>query len=62
MQCKESGLWDDSTMPSDWTTEQKSIDIGIRVFYSHMKTWGVDGADDYDNLQIVAQAYNYGGE
>lgn len=61
MQCKESGLWDDSTMPSDWTTEQKSIDIGIRVFYSHMKTWGVDGADDYDNLQIVAQAYNYGG-
>lgn len=61
MQCKESGLWDDSTMPSEWTTEQKSIDIGIRVFYSHMKTWGVDGADDYDNLQIVAQAYNYGG-
>lgn len=61
MQCKESGLWDDAAMPSDWTTEQKSIDIGIRVFYAHMKTWGVDGADDYDNLQIVAQAYNYGG-
>lgn len=61
MQCKESGLWDDAAMPSDWTTEQKSIDIGIRVFYAHMTTWGVDGADDYDNLQIVAQAYNYGG-
>lgn len=61
MQCKESGLWDDAAMPSDWTTEQKSIDIGIRVFYAHMKTWGVDGADEYDNLQIVAQAYNYGG-
>lgn len=61
MQCKESGLWDDAAMPSDWTTEQKSIDIGIRVFYGNMKTWGVDGADDYDNLQIVAQAYNYGG-
>lgn len=37
MQCKESGLWDDAAMPSDWTTEQKSIDIGIRVFYAHMK-------------------------
>lgn len=56
MQCKESGLWDDSTMPSDWTTEQKSIDIGIRVFYSHMKTWGVQMADKYYKVADMASS------
>lgn len=60
MQCRACGLWDDSAMPSDWTTEQKSIDVGIRYFYSGLKTWNVTAADDYEGLQMVAQGYNYG--
>lgn len=60
MQCKASGLWNDAAMPSDWTTEQKSIDVGIRYFYQGLKTWNVTAADDTDGLQMVAQGYNYG--
>lgn len=60
MQCAACGLWDDSAMPSDWTTEQKSIDVGIRYFYSGLKSWNVTDPEDYDGLQMVAQGYNYG--
>lgn len=60
MQCKACGLWDTSKMPSDWTTEQQSIDTGIRYFYQGLKQWNVTSADDYDGLQMVAQGYNYG--
>lgn len=60
MQCKACGLWDDSKMPEEWTEAQKSIDVGIRYFYTGLKSWGVTKSDDYDGLQIVAQGYNYG--
>lgn len=60
MQCKACGLWDDSKMPSDWSEAQKSIDVGIRYFYTGLKSWGVTDPQDYDGLQIVAQGYNYG--
>lgn len=60
MQCKACGLWDDSQMPSDWSVAEKSIDVGIRYFYSGLKQWGVTDPEDYDGLQIVAQGYNYG--
>lgn len=62
MQCKASGNWEHGT-PPDWdsfTTEQKSIDAGVRCFYTGMKSWGVKAPDDYDGLQMVAQGYNYG--
>lgn len=62
MQCKACGNWESGT-PPDWdsfTTEQKSIDAGVRYFYSGMKSWGVTKPDDYDGLQMVAQGYNYG--
>ena len=62
MQCIACGNWESGT-PPDWdsfTTEQKSIDAGVRYFYSGMKNWGVTGPDDYDGLQMVAQGYNYG--
>lgn len=60
MQCKESGMWIDANMPTEWGTEEKSIDVGVRCFYEAMKLQGVTGADDYDGLQMAAQAYNYG--
>lgn len=60
MQCKNCGLWDDSQMPANWTEAQKSIDVGIRYFYSGLKDWDVTEPEDYDGLQIVAQGYNYG--
>ncbi|MDD6400303.1 MAG: CHAP domain-containing protein, partial [Lachnospiraceae bacterium] len=60
MQCKSCGLWNDSEMPSDWSIEQKSIDVGIRYFYKGLKDWKVTDPSDYDGLQIVAQGYNYG--
>lgn len=62
MQCRASGNWEHGT-PPDWdsfTTEQKSIDAGVRCFYTGMKSWGVKAPDDYDGLQMVAQGYNYG--
>ncbi|MBQ8086238.1 MAG: CHAP domain-containing protein [Lachnospiraceae bacterium] len=62
MQDKASGNWESGT-PPDWnsfTTEQKSIDAGVRYFYSGLKGWGVTKPDDYDGLQMVAQGYNYG--
>lgn len=62
MQCKACGNWESGT-PPDWesfTTEQKSIDAGVRYFYTGMKSWGVTKPDDYDGLQMVAQGYNYG--
>ena len=62
MQDKACGNWKNGT-PPDWnsfTTEQKSIDVGVRYFYSGMKGWGVTKPDDYDGLQMVAQGYNYG--
>lgn len=60
MQCSACGLWDTSAMPSDWTTEQQSIDTGIRYFYQGLKTWNVTDPNDFTGLQIVAQGYNYG--
>ena len=60
MQCKESGYWVDDNMPDDWTTEQRSIDAGIRYFYDMLKNWGCTEPDDLVRLQIVAQGYNYG--
>ena len=60
MQCAACGLWDDAAMPSEWTTEQKSIDVGIRYFYSGLKSFPVTDPEDYDGLQMVAQGYNYG--
>jgi len=62
MQSKESGYWTSGT-PSDWssyTTEEKSIDAGCRYFIDALEKWGVEKADDYDGLQVVAQGYNYG--
>ena len=62
MQDMASGNWTSGT-PPDWdsfTTEQKSIDAGVRYFYDGMKGWGVTKPDDYDGLQMVAQGYNYG--
>lgn len=62
MQDKACGNWENGT-PPDWnsfTTEQKSIDAGVRYFYTGMKGWGVTKPDDYDGLQMVAQGYNYG--
>ena len=60
MQCAACGLWDDSAMPSTWTTEQKSIDVGIRYFYGGLKSWNVTDPEDFDGLKMVAQGYNYG--
>lgn len=62
MQCKACGNWESGT-PQNWssfTEEQKSIDAGVRYFYTGMKSWGVTKPDDYDGLQMVAQGYNYG--
>ena len=62
MQSKESGYWSSGT-PDGWssyTTEQKSIDAGCRYFIEALEKWGVEKADDYDGLQVVAQGYNYG--
>jgi|GEM_PF-1715471 len=62
MQSKESGYWTSGT-PDGWssyTTEQKSIDAGCRYFIDALEKWGVEKADDYDGLQVVAQGYNFG--
>lgn len=60
MQCRESGYWVDSEMPSSWTTEQKSIDAGIRYYYDLLKYWDVRDPNDLERLKLVAQGYNYG--
>lgn len=60
MQCKECGWWNDSEMPDKWTTEQKSIDVGIRYYYSLLKYWGVTDPNDTERMKLVAQGYNYG--
>lgn len=62
MQDKACGNWTHGT-PSNWdsfTVEEKSIDAGVRYFYTGMKDWGVTQPDDYVGLQMVAQGYNYG--
>lgn len=62
MQSKESGYWTSGTPDgwNDYSTEQKSIDAGCRYFIDGLDKWGVEKADDYDGLQVVAQGYNYG--
>ena len=59
MQCRASGLWNESERPAGWSIEQYSIDVGIRYFYMGLKDWGVTDPSDFSGLQIVAQGYNY---
>ena len=62
MQCAESGNMTNN-LPDDWdrlTTEERSIDGGIRMFLYLLESWGVTSPDDHKGLQVIAQAYNYG--
>lgn len=59
MQCAESG-YSKKGLPSTWTNEQVSIDVGVRVFYDCLKGWGVSDPTDFEGLKMVAQGYNFG--
>lgn len=61
MQCAAAGsrYWN-TPMPSDWSDAQRSIDVGIRVFYDCLKNWHVTSPTDFEGLKMVAQGYNYG--
>lgn len=59
MQCRASGLWNEAEKPAGWSTEQYSIDVGIRYFYMGLQDWDVTDPTDYTGLQVVAQGYNY---
>ncbi len=62
MQSVECGYWSQN-LPDDWdslTQEEKSVDAGVRYFYTGLKKLHVRSPLSYKKLQMVAQGYNFG--
>ena len=54
MQCAESGL-------AEITSQEISIDTGIRYFKSLLQSAGVSSINDTDKIKLALQSYNFGG-